>query len=61
MALGQISQEQFKRRQQNYKHLLGTIGITNLPNMMSLAASSRLQNAIKDCTQVRKMDPAGKE
>ena len=33
---------------------LGTAGLTNLPGVTSLAASSRLQNAIKYCTKVAK-------
>ena len=35
--------------------ILNTIGLTNLPEMTALAASSRLQNAIKYCTKVHKM------
>ena len=44
----------------NCTHLSGTIGLTNLPDMTSLAASGRLQNAtIKYCANVRKPGPAG--
>ena len=37
-----------------------TTGHINLPDMTSLVASSRLQNAVKYCTKVvRKTGPAG--
>ena len=42
-------------------NLLRTLGLTNLPDMTSLAYSGRLQNAIKYCIIVPKMGPAGKE
>ena len=42
----------------NFACLSATIGLTNLPDMMSLAASSRQQNAIKYCTKMRKTAPA---
>ena len=38
-----------------------TISSTNLPDMTSLAASRRLQNAIKYCTKVRKTGVASNE
>ena len=60
-TLGRISPEQFKRGSRNFTRLSGTAGPTDLPDMTSLAAFSRLQNAIKYCTTVRKTDAAGKE
>ena len=39
MALGGISLEWFKQGSHNFPHLLGTVSVTNLPDMMSLAAS----------------------
>ena len=42
------------------KKFVGTIGPTNLADIMSLVASSRLQNAIKYWTKVvRETGPAG--
>ena len=62
VALGRISPEQFTARiMKFYMHLLGTVGLTNLPDMTSLAVSGRLQNAIQHYTKVRKTDPASKE
>ena len=42
-----------------YRLWLEFIGLTNVPDMTSLAASGRLQNAIKYCAEVRKTGPAG--
>ena len=60
-ALGGISRERFKRGSPNSTHLSETIGNTKLPDshMASLAASGRLQSAIKYCTKVDKTGPAG--
>ena len=44
-ALGRILGERFKRAQQNFTHFLGTVSLTNLPDMTPLAASGRLKNA----------------
>ena len=52
MASVGISQERFKRGSPNFTRLLGTTGSINLPDMTSLVASGRLQNAIKYCTKV---------
>ena len=41
--------------------MAGTIGLKNIPDMTSLAASGRLQNAIKYCTKVLKTGSAGKQ
>ena len=38
-----------------FSPLIGTVSTTNLPDMTSLAASGRQQNAIKYCRKVRKM------
>ena len=57
-ASGGISQERFRRGSRTFAGLSGTIGSQNLPNMTSLAASGRLQNAVKYCTKVRKTGPA---
>ena len=52
---GRISQEQYERERgpPNSTRLSGTIGLINLPDMISLAASGRMQNATKYCTKVR--------
>ena len=47
-ALGVFHREWFVRGSQS-----GTVGPTNLPNMTPLAASGRLQYAVKYCTKVR--------
>ena len=57
-ASGGISQEWFKLRSRNFTHLLMTIGLTNLPDTTPLTSPSRLRNAIKYCTKLRK---TGKE
>ena len=41
--------------------LSATVNLTNLPDMTSLAASGRLQNAIKYCTKVPYTGATGKE
>ena len=51
-GLGGFSRERFMRGLGNLTDLLGTIGLANLPDMASLFASGRLQNAIKYCTKV---------
>ena len=57
MALSGISQERFKRGSPNFTDLVGAFGLANLPDMTTtLAASGWLQNAIKYCTKVCKMD-----
>ena len=56
-----ISRERFKQGSRTFPCLLRTIGLTNLPDMTSLAGSGRLQNAIKYCIKVRKTGPTGKE
>ena len=61
MALGGIFRERFKQESRNCTRLLGTISLTNLPYMTSLAASSRLQNAIVYCTKVLKTIAAGND
>ena len=43
-----------------FKRLSGTVGLTNLLDMTSLAASGRLQNAIKYCPKVHKTRAVGK-
>ena len=48
MASGQIPRVRFER-EHNFTHSSGTIGLTNLPDMTSPAASRRLQNATKYC------------
>ena len=60
-ASGGISREWFKRGSPNFTYLSGTISFTNLMDMTLLAASSRLQNAIKYYTKVHKTGPASKE
>ena len=45
MALGQISPERFKRVSRNFTPLSETVSPTNLPDMTSLTASGRLQDA----------------
>ena len=54
ISSGQISQELFKRGSQNFTYLLGTNSFANLLDMTSIAASGRLQNAIKYSTKMRK-------
>ena len=44
----------------NFTRLSGTIGLTNVTDMTPLAASGRLQNAIKYSTKVRKTRPKSK-
>ena len=61
MALGRISGHRFKRGSQTFTHISGTANLTNLPDMSSLAAFGRLQNAIKYCTKVRQTGAAGIE
>ena len=39
--------------------LIGTISLTNMPDMTSLVASGRLQNAITYCAKVCKSGPDG--
>ena len=46
-ALGGIYPERFKRGPRNFKHLSGKATPINMPDMMSLDASGRLQNEIK--------------
>ena len=60
-ACGGLSRERFKGGSRNFTHLSRTIGLTNLLDTTSLAASSRLQNAMKYCTKVRKTSPAGQK
>ena len=59
-ASGRISREWFKQGLQSVTSLSGTIGLTNLPDMTSLAVSSRLQNALY-CLNVLKTGVAGIE
>ena len=54
MALCGISQELFKLGPRNFTHLLRISGLTNMPEMTSLAASGQLQNVIKYCTELCK-------
>ena len=54
-----ISRKRFVRRSPYFTRLSGKICPTNLPDMTSLAASGRLQNAIKYCAKVRKTGPGG--
>ena len=61
MAPGGISREWFKRCLQNSKELSRTIGLIQIPDMTSLAASSQLQDAIKYCIKVRRTGPYGKD
>ena len=58
---GGVYREWLKIGSQNGTRLLGTIGLTNLLDLTSLAASGRLQNAIKYCTKVTKRVPPAKE
>ena len=58
-ASGGISREQFKPSSLNFTGIVRTTGPTNMPDMTSLAVSSRLQNAIKYGTKVRETGPAG--
>ena len=58
---GGISREGFKRGSRNFTGLSGTIGLTNLPDMTSLAISGWLQNAIKYCTKYVKRVCAAEE
>ena len=51
-ASGGISREKFKRGSPNCTRLSRTSGLINLPEMTSLVASDRLQNAIKLFTKV---------
>ena len=54
MALGRISPQWFKRRSRNFTALLsGTIIPTNAPDMTSLGASSKMQNANEGSATVR--------
>ena len=53
----QISRERFERGPPNFTDLSWTIGLTNMPDNTLLAASSRLWNVIKYCTQVHKTGP----
>ena len=61
VVLGGICREQFKQGSPIFTHLSGTIGLTNLLDTTSLAASSQLQNAIKYCSRVRKTGVVSKE
>ena len=47
MAFSRICSERFKRGSHNFTESSGTVSPTNLPDMTSLAASDRLQNAVK--------------
>ena len=60
-ASGGISLERFKRGSPNFTHSSWTSGPTNRPDMTSLAASNRLQNTIKYCTEVHKIGAACNE
>ena len=60
-ALGRIYPERFKRGSRNCTHLSGTVSLIYLLDMTWLAASSRLQNAFKYCTKVRKTGAVGNE
>ena len=53
-TLGRISGERFKGGPRTFTHLSRTVRLTNLSDMTSLAASGRLQNAIKYCTKAHK-------
>ena len=48
-----ISRERFKKGSRNSTALFGTTVPTNTPDMISIAAYSWLQNAIKRCTKKR--------
>ena len=58
---GRISGEQFKRMYINLHTYIRPASLTNLPDMTSLAAAGRLQNAAINCTKVRKVGAAGIE
>ena len=51
MASSGISWERFEWLPRNFTYFSGTIGLTKLPDMTSLAASCWLQTAIKYCTK----------
>ena len=53
-ASGGISRKRFKSLPRNFTDLSGTISLTKVLDMTSLAAYSRLQNATKYCAKVRK-------
>ena len=59
-GLDRISRENFEPASRNFTAVSGTIRPTNKPDMRSLAASSRLQNAVEYCIKVRKTGPAAK-
>ena len=60
MASGVIFRERFMRESPNFTRLSVITGPTNLMDMTSLVASSRLQNAFKYWTKVmRKTGQAG--
>ena len=61
IASGRIYGERFKRGSRNFTNLSGTDSLTNLLDTSLLAASGRLQNAIKYCTKVRKTGVASIE
>ena len=58
-ASSRISREGFKRGSRNFKGSSGTIVLTNLQDITSIAASSLLQNAMKYWTRVRKTGAVG--
>ena len=58
-ALGAMSRERFKQELLNFTHLSRTVCLTYMPDITSLTASGRLQNAIKYCLKVRKTGPGG--
>ena len=51
-ASGGISRERFKLGSRSFWRLSGTIGLTNMLDVTSLAASGLLQNAVNYCTKV---------
>ena len=61
-ASGGISREWCRGQgERNSINLSVTIGLTNLPDMTSLAASYHMQNAVIFCIKVRKRGPGGIE
>ena len=58
-ALGRIYRQQFQASLTKFCSCIRDDRFTNTPDMASLAASSRLQNAIECCIKVRKASPAG--
>ena len=55
-----IYRDLFAPRPPKFTCLSGTVDLTDLPDMTSLAVSGRLQNATKYCTKLLKTGAAGR-